>query len=251
VIARATNDVVRDWNIERDEIAWNAALSTVFRYPGPPDVLGLAWWLERIHPDDRDRVVGAMQSALSGGASGWNDEYRFQRGDGTYASVFDRGFITRDGRGRAVRMLGSMLDVTERKVMEAKLIQAERLASMGTLATGVAHEINNPLTYIMANVGYVSERLSRPSPADKAPPKSAEELAEELAEVRAALEEAQEGAHRRSAEPGIIDQHGLERDPAPGAPGQGARTGTCRRGERVPARPGLLEPAPQRRAGHP
>jgi PAS domain S-box-containing protein len=196
VIARATNDVVRDWDIERDEIAWNAALSTVFRYPGPPDVLGLAWWLERIHPDDRDRVVVAMRSALSGGASGWNDEYRFQRGDGTYASVFDRGFITRDGRGRAVRMLGSMLDVTERKVMEAKLIQAERLASMGTLATGVAHEINNPLTYIMANVGYVSERLSRPSPADKALPRSAEELAEELAEVRAALEEAQEGAVR-------------------------------------------------------
>jgi len=196
VIARATNDVVRDWNIERDEIAWNAALSTVLRYPGPPEVLGIAWWRERIHPDDRERVVVAMQSALAAAASGWNDEYRFQRGDGTYASVFDRGFITRDGRGRAVRMLGSMLDVTERKVMEAKLIQAERLASMGTLATGVAHEINNPLTYIMANVGYVSERLSRPSSSDRVLPRSADESAEDLAEVRAALEEAQEGAVR-------------------------------------------------------
>ena len=193
LIARATNDVVRDWDIERDEIEWNAALFTVFRYPAPPDVLGLGWWQDRIHPDDRQRVVTSMRAALAAEASGWNDEYRFLRGDGTYASVFDRGFITRDGRGRPVRMLASMLDVTERKVMEAKLIQAERLASMGTLATGVAHEINNPLTYIMANIGYVSERLARPSASDRS---RSEAPPDELVEVRAALEEAQEGAVR-------------------------------------------------------
>ena len=191
LIARATNDVVRDWDIDRDEILWNENLETVFRYPTQLTKAASAWWEARIHPDDTQRVTADLRDALQGDGGSWNEEYRFQRGDGTYASVFDRGFITRDRKGRAIRLLGSMLDVTERKVMEAKLIQSERLASMGTLAAGVAHEINNPLTYIMANVGFVSEWLSRVDPQSPVA-----DVALDLPELRSALEEAQEGAVR-------------------------------------------------------
>jgi PAS domain S-box-containing protein len=193
LIARATNDVVRDWDIEHDQVSWTESLSPVFRYPVYPASTSMQWWAERIHSDDRERVLTASQLAIQSDASAWNEEYRFQRGDGSFASVFERGFITRDRSGHAVRMLGAMVDVTERKAMETKLIQAERLASMGTLATGVAHEINNPLTYIMANIGYVSERLSRAMTQE---PPALEALTKELPELSAALTEAQDGAVR-------------------------------------------------------
>ena len=96
----------------------------------------------------------------------------------------------RDATGEITGAIGVALDITERKAMEAKLSQAERLASMGTLAAGVAHEINNPLTYVMANIGFVAERLSklRPYPAAA--------FDQQVEELGTALSEAQEGAVR-------------------------------------------------------
>jgi signal transduction histidine kinase/CheY-like chemotaxis protein len=77
---------------------------------------------------------------------------------------------------------------------EAHVVQSDRLASLGTLAAGVAHEINNPLTYVVTNVSFVSERLALLgeglSRADGKP------FGPELAEIREALAEAQEGAQR-------------------------------------------------------
>jgi PAS domain S-box-containing protein len=79
-------------------------------------------------------------------------------------------------------------DVTERKQMQARLLLADRMASVGTLAAGVAHEINNPLAYVTANLGYVHEELARLQEAPPAP--------HTLKSVCAALSEALHGADR-------------------------------------------------------
>jgi PAS domain S-box-containing protein len=79
-------------------------------------------------------------------------------------------------------------DVTERKQMQARLLLADRMASVGTLAAGVAHEINNPLAYVTANLGYVHEELTRQQEAPPAPAT--------LKSVCAALSEALHGADR-------------------------------------------------------
>jgi len=65
----------------------------------------------------------------------------------------------RDAGGHVVRLASILRDVSERKRMQAQLVQAERLASVGTLAAGVAHEINNPLAYVIANLAFVAEEL--------------------------------------------------------------------------------------------
>ena len=76
-------------------------------------------WTARRHPQDAARVGESFRRALAGDASTWSEEYRFLRDDGSYVTIFDRAHILRDARGQAVRVVGAMLDVTERKHAEA------------------------------------------------------------------------------------------------------------------------------------
>jgi signal transduction histidine kinase len=130
------------------------------------------------------RNLAAHRAALEGQAT--STDARF--GSRMYQCRID---ALRNSKGEITGTIGVALDITERKVIEAKLMQAERLASMGTLAAGVAHEINNPLTYVMANIGFVAERLPKLIPTRSAGP-----LAAQLEELGTALGEAQEGAIR-------------------------------------------------------
>jgi hypothetical protein len=68
-----------------------------------------------------DRVI---DQALKGGMEFWPKEYRFQRKDGAYADIIDRGYILRDANGKLYRMIGAMLDITERKYLESTLLQS-------------------------------------------------------------------------------------------------------------------------------
>ena len=122
---RATNDVIWDWDLHSDALTWNQALERVFDYPLEEVQPTIDWWYDRIHPEDRERVTSRIHAALRSGAETWSEEYRFRQRDGTYAEVLDRGFIARNERGEAVRMIGSMLDVTEQRRRE----QAERFLS--------------------------------------------------------------------------------------------------------------------------
>lgn len=125
LVARATNDVVWDWNLVSDTIWWNEAYQTLFGYP--PDEIGpeIASWYDRIHPDDRQRVVVAVRAVIDSGGQTWSDEYRFRRRDGSHALIYDRGFVIRDDDGKPVRMIGAMQDISERKATEEALREAE------------------------------------------------------------------------------------------------------------------------------
>ncbi len=93
--------------------------------------------------------------------------------------------------GQAAQMLVAN-DVTERKKMQAQLLLNERMASVGTLAAGVAHEINNPLAYVLGNLTYLSEELIQ------CPTQDARFTAPQLQEYRTTLAEALDGARRVS-----------------------------------------------------
>ena len=120
LVARATNDVIWDWDLLSGEVRWNSAVQTMFHYA--PDAVGtdLSWWHDHIHPEDRDRVVGGHQAVIAGTGEIWSDEYRFRCADGSYATVFDRGYLLHDDEGAPIRMIGSMVDVTERKRSEER-----------------------------------------------------------------------------------------------------------------------------------
>jgi len=120
-IARATTDVVWDWNLEDDTLWASDSIESVFGYTMTDFSGPIRAWSDHIHPDERERVVGHIRSAIAGGEDQWMDEYRFLRKDGTVAFVLDRGYIIRDKEGRATRMIGAMVDLTERRQAERRI----------------------------------------------------------------------------------------------------------------------------------
>ena len=116
--ARATNDVIWDWDITTSSVEWSEGASTAFRTN--PNDLGdsIEWWSGRLHPEDRDATVASLTDTLDSDSEIWTAEYRFKCGDGMYAEVLDRGYVLRDADGRPRRMIGSMLNLTERRAAE-------------------------------------------------------------------------------------------------------------------------------------
>ncbi|MCK7593032.1 PAS domain S-box protein [Pseudomarimonas salicorniae] len=121
LVGEAANDAIWDWNLLTNEVIWNEGLQVRFGHPTASVGPEAGWWVDHIHPDDRDRVVRDIHAVIDSGGTAWHDEYRFRCADGTYAEVYDRARVVRDEAGRAVRMVGSMLDLTERKRAEESL----------------------------------------------------------------------------------------------------------------------------------
>jgi two-component system sensor histidine kinase UhpB len=118
LVAQATHEAVWDMNLLTGEVWRNQEFETLFGY-SPQEIENSAeWWKERIHPEDQERVLGAIPALLAGSVHPVSYEYRFRRADGSYAHVFDRGFFLTNADGRPVRMIGAMLDISERKQAE-------------------------------------------------------------------------------------------------------------------------------------
>ena len=128
---KATNDAIWDINLTTGTVHWNETYATAFGRP-PETEDSWQWWIEHIHPEDRDRTAGALRAAIDGQETTWTCEYRFLRADGTWADIYDRAYIARDASGKASRVVGAMLDLTERKRAERR----DRQAEPGFAATG-------------------------------------------------------------------------------------------------------------------
>lgn len=133
---KATRDVIWDWDIARGVQRWSESGTAVFGWTDIVDASqSTSWWVERVHDEDRSRLEEEMASALSDRTRlSWEGEYRFRKADGIYAHVVDRANILRDAGGTAIRMVGAMQDISDRKLREeqarglARLMEAVRRA---------------------------------------------------------------------------------------------------------------------------
>jgi diguanylate cyclase (GGDEF)-like protein/PAS domain S-box-containing protein len=119
LLTRATNDAVWDFNQSRNEYWLSEEFEKVFGYKlNESQTIQLeSWWLN-VHPEERERVMSSFNETMRGNAHCWSEEYSFRRADGGYVFVLDRGYIIRNSSGQAVRAIGTMMDITQRKQAE-------------------------------------------------------------------------------------------------------------------------------------
>lgn len=121
VAARATNDGIWDWDLPSETVHFSERWKSLVGYDelasDRPEV-----WFERVHPDDLDRLRREIDHHLGGGSSHFESEHRFRRADGQWRWMLTRGLATRDASGAAIRLTGSLSDVTERRQAQERLI---------------------------------------------------------------------------------------------------------------------------------
>jgi PAS domain S-box-containing protein len=120
----------------------------------------------------------------------------FRHKDGTNVSVNIAGAPLYDGDGAYIGNLGVVRDVTEQKKLQSQLMVSDRMASVGTLAAGVAHEINNPLAAVIANLDYMAESLRHMIGGESAEVSPARSTAWVLEEIKTPLDDARDAAER-------------------------------------------------------
>jgi PAS domain S-box-containing protein len=163
----------------------------LFGYEELQPTWGYEICLRHVTPEDRPIFQRAFEEAYVTGRLSF--ELRIDPARGPQRWIAADGEVFRDQTGKPIRMMGTVLDVTESRGLQAQLAQAARLAAMGTLVAGVAHEINNPLAGELANQGLalevvqdVRDRLLGSAPFDRvAEGRRLEEVVEALADAEA------------------------------------------------------------------
>ncbi len=124
-VTEVTNDCLWEWDLQAKELFWiDGGHKRVFGYPIANALIPQSFWESRLHPDDKVGLLTRLNKIISQGtASTWEDEYRFQKANGEYAWVHDRGHIIYDEDKKASRMIGATQDITEKVVLQNKLIQ--------------------------------------------------------------------------------------------------------------------------------
>lgn len=157
---RATRDVIWDWDIETDTQRWNEAGKLIFGWTEIVDgPVNAQWWVERVHTEDRQRVHDSFFKVVNDPQLEiWNDEYRFQKSDGSYANVLDRGYVLRNQEGKASRMIGAMLDITGRKRVEDDLKRSEHVLRLFVEHSPAAIAMfDSKMCYMITSQRYLSD----------------------------------------------------------------------------------------------
>ena len=136
-----------EWNVRSNKVTWSPELEALYGVPQGNFDGRYNQWIQTIHPDDRSRIEQELWRSVSLG-SGLNTEFRILHPTSSrWIAVKSSMFSGPDHK--PLRMLGIHVDITEKKQLEAQFLQAQRLESLGALASGIAHDLNNILTPIL------------------------------------------------------------------------------------------------------
>lgn len=119
-VAQAATETIWDWNMKTNEVLISESYHKIFGWKlGPNRILHIDDGLARFHPEDKDRITVSLKTAIENPKTTiWEEDFRYLKADGSFAYVTDRGFISRDNKGIAIRVVGTLQDISERKFQE-------------------------------------------------------------------------------------------------------------------------------------
>jgi PAS domain S-box-containing protein len=145
------------WDLAGDALIYDEGLSQLYGLEPGVGQIPIGQFFERVPPDDRDHVRQVFDRARAGTGE-LVSEFPVALPDGKVRWLSHQGHVVRDSSGAGLYMTGVCLDVTERRLMEERLRQAQRMDSVGQLAGGIAHEANNMMSVVLGCADYVLQR---------------------------------------------------------------------------------------------
>lgn len=161
-ILEVASDAVFEYDVGRNIMVFSDGLRTHFGHDWTGEQSIPSQWQQAVHPDDAARVYSDFMSFVNGTDIRWRSAYRMRRGDDTWAFVEERVVALRDQDGRALRVIGSLDDMTEQRRLEDQLHTAQKMESIGRISGGIAHDFNNLLAVIMGNAELTMEMFNQP-----------------------------------------------------------------------------------------
>jgi len=150
LIASAAKDGLWDWNLETDKLWANEVHQQLYGLTLSDPIPEFEEWKKRIHPEDREEVVRTLEKAKNSSAKVYSDEYRFKSKNGQWINIYARTLIQRDKKGKPVRLIGSMTDISERKKAEEEIKSSEekrRLIMNAALDAIICIDTNGKITF--------------------------------------------------------------------------------------------------------
>lgn len=157
-VAKATNDTIWDWNLANNTMWRSNNLEVMFGYAISGENENIGFWLDKIHPEDRQQVRDSVYAAINSNQKHWSAEYRVLKADGEYAIILDRGSVLHDELGIPYRMVGSMVDITKTNELQKELMQKK-----DEFMSIASHELKTPITSIKGFLQLTS-RVAKKTP---------------------------------------------------------------------------------------
>jgi len=161
---------VWEWNIEARALRWHSSMFQLFGFTDDGSE-GLAdIFRKSVSPQHLEPVSRQFYQCIEAGTT-FVAEYPIIRKDGAHRTILSKGFIQRDATGKPQRMIGLNWDVTEERQRQQQVedermmsLHASRMATLGEMAGGIAHEINSPLAVITMRASQLRDYISRKTP---------------------------------------------------------------------------------------
>lgn len=156
-VAKATNDVIWDYDLMSDRLTWVSGYLEVFGFPDEQNIPYVFWLMRRVHHEDREATIAVFRRVVERKEKIWRTEYRYECKDGSFKYVSDRGVVIFNDQGIPVRLLGAMQDIDELVRFSERITrQNEKLQAIAWLN---AHEIRRPLTNLMGLMPLIKPAL--------------------------------------------------------------------------------------------
>ena len=204
-----------DWNLTTGEFYFNSRWKTMLGYEVDEVENSFAAWEKLVHPEDFPGAIAALNAHLEGKTQTYEAEFRMLTKSGEWKWILAQAKVMeRDNAGNPLRMTGTHIDIDRKQAQvdlqfseqrerekaqqleqtledlknaQSQLIQAEKMSSIGQMVAGVAHEINNPVSFIYGNIipatQYARDLVKLLALYQQHYPQPVPEIAEELAEV--------------------------------------------------------------------